>query len=438
MPISKERDIANINYYFFLIAVSLTPLQIYTIPIRGFYPSISIMAAYACFILIPFYRTSPRHKHLLPLVAMLLWMTGTLPLHQEKTLLIKIIFYNIPFVALFISGYYISAHREDWHTPFYFAIAFSAVNALLVLTFRTLPHLEQHLYHLSIAKLFINPNRVDYILKSPELTNAFIDYRKSGGFFPNANYGAVFSGISCLASYGLYKAKSNNILFIAALLFISAMLASGSKPAYIAAPCITLFMFIKEKKLYRILLITCFLASLSLSLSTTGKPFKQDKPATMNKTTAQVQKMITYHANNTIANYDTRLALWEYSLDLISKRPLFGSSPNQLEKIGGELFKNMQPHNTYLKVGVYFGIPALILAMLFHIGMLRAIWKAKYNVPTQYRCFALCTFLSFGLMVAQGLVSNAEPTGEFHSAALLAGMCGITLGLASPQVRTKP
>jgi hypothetical protein len=394
----------------------------------GVYLSLSMLSAYACYAFIPLNKLPPAHKVTIPLLAMTIWMISTLPMHQEKNHLVKIIFYNMQFVPILICGYYITSSKVEWRHPFYIAIAFSSINAVLIILFRIHQPVEHYFYHLPIAKFFINPNRVDYILKAPELANSFIDSKKAGGFFPNANYGAVFTGISCLASYGLYKATSKKILLVASLLLLTAVPATGSKPAYAAALAVALWMFIREKRSCRIFIAMCLCASVAISF-TTGNIVKHSNPAT------QYQEMLRYHVGNTAANYNTRLQLWKHSYDLLLQRPLKGNSPNQLEEFGGAQLRVMQPHNVYLKIGVYFGIPALCFAVLFHLGMLHSLFKATQALSSPYRDFAFCTFLSFGWMVAQGLVSNAEPVGEFHSAALLAGMSGVTLGLAFPKTQ---
>ena len=427
----KSEDSLLLQRYVFFIAVSIAPLQIYTVSIFGVYLSLSMLAAYVCYAFVPVFGLSSAHKVTIPLLAMFAWMVLVLPAHQEKDYLLKVMFYNMPFVSILICGYYLASSKVEWRLPFYAAIAFSSINAVLIILFRVHHPAEQYFYHLPIAKIFINPNRVDYILRATELANSYMDSRKAGGVFPNANYAAVFTGISCLASYGLYKATSSKILLIASLLLLTAVPATGSKSAYVAALVIALWMFIRERRSCCIFITTCLCVSLVISF-TTGNIVKQFNAPTVVNAAKQSQKMLTYHANNTAANYGTRLQLWKHSYSLLLQRPLLGNSPNQLEEVGGVKFRVMQSHNVYLKIGVYFGIPALIFAVLFHLGMLHSLFRATQVLSSPYKDFAFCTFLSFFWMVAQGLVSNAEPVGEFHSAALLAGMSGVTLGLAFP------
>ena len=94
----KDRSLQR--YYVFLVAVSLSPLQIYAVPMHGFYISVAAFAAYACYAFVPLGEFSPAHKVSVPLLAMLVWMTMVVPVHQEKVPLVKIIFYNMPFVSI--------------------------------------------------------------------------------------------------------------------------------------------------------------------------------------------------------------------------------------------------------------------------------------------------------------------------------------------------
>lgn len=422
---------SSLSFYFFAAAIALAPLQLYTLPVAGFYPSLAMLAGYACYLALSPNSLRNAPACLYPLMAMLGWMVMAIALRPDKMFLIKILFYNAFFPAVLLAGYRVKQLGKRWLMPFYVALVFAVINAVLILIFRVHQPFEQAFYELPITRLFINPNRIMYTLANPELVNSFIDPRKAGGVFPNANYAAVFLGVTSLLGFGLYKFAQKRWLLPVSLFLLAVMPIAGSKAAYPAAVIIAVWLTVRLVGMSRFLPLCCLCIGLffSLAVGSDSSRFSLHKTEKELSLASSAQRSVDYHSTNAQNNFHSRIRFWNYSVELISKRPLLGNSSQHLADIGDAKFRRMQSHNVYLKLGVYFGIPALLCAVLFHFGMMRTLWMKSRRLTGGAKDFCFSAFLAFGWVVAQGWISNAEPVGEFHTSALLAGMVGVVLAL---------
>ena len=87
-----------------------------------------------------------------------------------------------------------------------------------------------------------------------------------------------------------------------------------------------------------------------------------------------------------------RLALWKYGLQVMIENPLFGcGNENLLEEYKRfEMPERVsKPHNEFIQIGAFFGIPALIIYLCFLFSILFPILKNLKTIEPKYATTAL-------------------------------------------------
>jgi len=101
------------------------------------------------------------------------------------------------------------------------------------------------------------------------------------------------------------------------------------------------------------------------------------------------------------AAFEIRYTLAQDTIDMISDHPLTGSGPGTFDHIypayrspGIYILANAA-HNDYLQLASEFGLPFLILFLLFIVAILKDAGRAIYKGPPADRPFVTAAFLSF-------------------------------------------
>ncbi|NLB61959.1 MAG: O-antigen ligase family protein [Clostridiales bacterium] len=79
-----------------------------------------------------------------------------------------------------------------------------------------------------------------------------------------------------------------------------------------------------------------------------------------------------------------RFGLWRYGLKLLWERPIFGYGPEQLDshyQKSGLKEPTDRPHNEYLQVALFYGIPGLVFYMFGTLGLLVQMVKNLKDLP---------------------------------------------------------
>jgi hypothetical protein len=414
----------------FAVALALAPLQLYTVSIAGVYPSLAMAAAYGCALclLLPGARSAPRT--LQPRLVMLGWGALSVLFRSDRYFLVRILYYNAFFPALLLVAIRSGRNGAAWRAPMLVAVALAALDAGLVYLFSLQPSWEQTFYRLPAAELVINPNRLAETLQHPSFSNAFHDPKKAGGLFPNANSAAIFLGVSSLLAFGLHRVSANRWSLRASLFLLSAIPVTGSKASIVPAMVIAVWFGRRMEGIQRAIPPSLVAFGIGFFLVGSDLPSLLRGEGSTKMLETSAMRSFSYLLETAHRNFVERVSFWKESVALIAERPFAGSTGEQVRLASGEYFERHQAHNAYLRLGVHFGVPALLGAVLFHVWMLRALWSASRKLAGAPRDWALCTFLAFAWMTAQSLLSNSEPVGEFHTAPLLAGMAGVTLAIS--------
>ncbi len=412
--------------FFFFCAISIAPIQIYTFSVSSIFISLAFFFSYASFVIF-FYRKIKIHPIVYPLFLFAIWTIINFFLKGYDPYILKILYYNAFYPALLLCAFNLVNYEHIWKKALEICLFFATCNAILIFIFRIYPNLESFFYALSVSKVFINPNTVDAVLLNPLSLN-IQSFLKSGGLFPNANFAGVFSGVACLLGWSLYNLQQKAWVAIATQVLLAAMIVSGSKPAVAAAAVIALWIICTSKGFKKLFPVFFFVLGLSISLA--GDVFNASGASGDINSTQVVQQSVQEQLVYTNRNAQLRLTIWKESLDAIIAHPVWGNSQESLESSQRQDLRLMQSHNVYLRIGVHLGLPAVLLVLWFHTGMLYTFIQAMRILTPQEKKFAIGSFLAFGWVIAASLLSNAEPVGEFHSAPILATMCGVTLGFA--------
>ena len=97
-----------------------------------------------------------------------------------------------------------------------------------------------------------------------------------------------------------------------------------------------------------------------------------------------------------------RLILWEKAIECILEKPVFGYGPEGLYYIytdGG--FENNRPHNEYIQMAAFHGIPALCMYLGSLVSLFLYCMKNLKNLPKELiiiggMIFSYCVSAFFG------------------------------------------
>jgi O-antigen ligase len=210
-------------------ATALATYQIFTFPIFGSYLPISLFFALAC---VPCIVTRPEDLSLLCLSGFY-WLTLVLSFlwsPDKGTWANGVVYESLFFISFFLARSYKT--EAELRKIILIFIAFASMNAIMVIIFRLFPDLKLSYLNSEMVNIFRNPKRVAaFGLFKP---NGF-SLDKSGGIFDNANTGAAFNMLCLGACASLYGRESKTVLFALSVLFILAIILSGSKSAIILA-----------------------------------------------------------------------------------------------------------------------------------------------------------------------------------------------------------
>ncbi len=181
------------------------------------------------------------------------------------------------------------------------------------------------------------------------------------------------------ALYYSKRALINKIISLCFLtLFTVTLLINNTFGAFIGAAfgiiAAYVFYFVRRGKVkwYVFLPVVIFIILTvlnSVQIIPSATPIVSD----VAKTAEDVQKIVTSDPDAGRAG-SNRWVLWKQTFERIIQRPIFGFGP---EGLSGEykLYGNMTPHNEYLQMAGYLGIPALLLYLAALVTLAVKQWK---------------------------------------------------------------
>lgn len=234
------------------------------------------------------------------------------------------------------------------------------------------------------------------------------------GVFANPNHAGYFLTMCTLCSAGLMLCAKKwyvSILFgLVYLVMLYTLIVNDTLGCYLAvlfalAVGVWLFAFGLKKKIYYsvIPLLMFVLVSVLVSInpdSTLGTNVIKEN---LDSLTRDIKKVFSSSESNqeqeiTIAALSSqvsgqapldevgtyRFGLWRYGLKLLWERPIFGYGPEQLDshyQNSGLKEPTDRPHNEYLQVALFYGIPGFIFYMCGMLGLLVQMVKKLKDLP---------------------------------------------------------
>lgn len=445
--------------FLFWAALILSPIQVFTVELFGFYPSLSVLSAWALtpVVGIALFRLKGAGRLVAALLILLLSVQSiSLFWSPDLRLGIRTVLYEMVFVNMFI---YALLYSDRLKTSFYKATAIflsvASVQAFAVILFRFFPEVEEAFWGSWFAQVVINPNTLrewDGLAQ-----NNVWDPLKSGGFFNNANIGAVFSGVCFWFARFVLEKKRSVIAIGTGLLFLVAVYCSGSKAAAMIL-CVLLFVsccFRGERRLNLafaglglLLTLALYVVPTIAIMTEAQSEISKEAWAELSKTeraeirkTKKARRIKRAKAKAVKKQWQggERKELWALTSHQIAQRPVlgmgFGGWEVEFEKSKDHFnFQEgvMPPHNTYLYVWLQSGFLAVALIAGFVFRFFFVWLRLK-----PFRGGQSASFLGLGLgcCFLQAGIANYYFFGEDHMMPLMA-ICAALLCGASERARS--
>ncbi len=235
---------------------------------------------------------------------------------------------------------------------------------------------------LSIISI-INNNITYMLLQNQEAYDGIFEQFNHYGYY-------LMFGI-LLSLFMLLNTKTNKkyVYLITYALFFYTLLINDTFGCILSILITLLLTFVaillfhkKQKKQLIIIFITTLLISFSTVISNDNILIKNFK--SLNKDLEIVEKAIRKKNTNEINSIGTtRGLLWKYGIKYITKKPITGYGIETLDilYIGNQIHQD-RPHNILIQMGVFTGIPGILLYSIFILSILhRSIKKInKFNI----------------------------------------------------------
>ena len=218
------------------------------------------------------------------------------------------------------------------------------------------------------------------------------EYRPFLSIFHNENHAAYYYMMTYVASILVFyfsEKKSSYIYLATSIIILHNLILNNSMGCLLSVICILILLIIYTivKKKYitnLIVILTMFLLVSTINYETILGHFSFIK--------TDIERMETNNTSEVNQIGSNRLGLWKYGIQFALEKPLFGygneNIKEQYEKY--ELPEYVgRPHNEFIQIGAFFGIPALIIYLLFLFSNLFPVLKNIKTIEYQYVITAL-------------------------------------------------
>lgn len=410
-------------FLLWCIALSFT-FQFHAFPVAGIYPSLTLLAGLALWGAVFRVMKIQPAWWLWALIFMIAWRLVAAAWSPSPALAIRNTIYAAPFIFITVAmAEYAAAHRERAVSLVKWAFVFAAAQSVLVIVFRILPSLELTFLSSPLARIFISPNALGALF-GLSANNVFAA-DKSGGFFLNANVAGAFVGACAVASWYVSKVASGSLLRVVSIVHWVAVFFTGSKAGAITAVVLPLLLLaISYLRVRRLDPVRVVLGCVILSCAAIAAPIAFGAFQQTGFTHASVETLLS------------RQVIWDFAFQQFSVHPLLGLGHGGWEeKFAFYAYTRgmpeFPPHNAFLILWAEAGSLAVVLGMLFVLGLLRWTWIARRTLPAPDAPLASALLGAFSWVFLQSLGENYGLIGEAHLTPMLALLLGLVMGRAS-------
>lgn len=390
--------------------------QVYVVQVAGFHLSLVLLLALAC---VPVTVLRLVRLHLpgtLALAAYALAQSAAILWSADPVLGVRSILFQIPFVVVLAltASALAGAKPEDprlWLRP-YSVVAVGL--AVMVISFRMLPQLEEDFLRSPVARVFVNPNTLGELFTVSQ--NNVLDPSKAGGVFTNANVAAALLGISCIALAAHAETTGRRRHLVAAALVWTGVIATGSGMGVIlavVAPVVHLALRPARPATGRVIAI-CALAGGLVA--------------------AQILGYVNLAPGKELSA-NSRLLIWQFAAGEFLDHPILGHGFGGWQVVFAEfaarttsLRTTFPPHNTVIYLWSQTGIFGLLAGACVVATLLGAVTRARAITGVGSRVDSSAAVVAFGWILVHGQVENFGLLGDEHAQPLLAVL--IVLGMA--------
>lgn len=255
--------------------------------------------------------------------------------------------------------------------------------------------------------------------------------KQVNGTFGNSNFFGSFITIVLPISSYLFLTKGSKKAFILSLVMFFNLISCTARSAWVAFIIGSIFFLIflikqKNKTYFKrtMVLLVCFIiigtylfggfntiktkienvkkqkiVQTEAAEATNTKPAQKVVPTESQRKIAQIEREVKEATNSksVIKMGSGRIPIWKMTLKLITKKPIFGCGPDNLndglhkycEEEVVDYFENHKvevdkAHNEYLQIGATLGIPALIVYLSFLSLILFPKMKIMFEDKTMF------------------------------------------------------
>ncbi|GIP44127.1 hypothetical protein J45TS6_25860 [Paenibacillus sp. J45TS6] len=335
------------------------------------------------------------HNSMKIYIFMLLIMTLAIIYSPNQLLGLKLIFFSFVGLISLCLGFYYKRKELSVTRVLNSIMILGLPIAILNIFFLVFSEWELEFLKSRLAQLFIDPSTLR-MLNNGEMLNNILDPYKAGTFFINANVASVYFGLLFCISFSQMIDKWKFRYILSTILFIGAILATQSRTGLLALTSVVLLFLILKfsyRTLMKIVLLTITIAVFVFSV-----------------TPQSIIYNLTKRLNVDVVGNDPRVLIWNFTFDKIKEHPFLGLGfggwetefPEYAFKVGTD--PSFPPHNIFVIIWTWAGIPCLILFVLFFINLISNLYTIYISKDKEviYLCGLGCILF----VIVEGMFDN--------------------------------
>ena len=266
-------------------------------------------------------------------------------------------------------------------------------------------------------------------------------FRAHGPFLQSNPYSTMLAALSAFSLAFVLMDKRRPVSHLARATFILAMIAmlmTFGLTGYVALLVTTSYaMLIRFKDTLYILLNVWFI-SFMLGVLLAGGFWLANNPRSLMEQIPEpvVQRLMRLSSIEKSRGFNNRFMLWTVVTERIADRPLLGTGREVTAREAGwaDMDSPLRPHNSYLTVAMYNGIPAAMVFFIIVFYGIRRTWQIyTQGLDQATRTLGLACHLSFVGLAIMGLTDDwviQQSAGGFF------WICtGLSVRIATRQVK---
>ncbi len=329
------------------------------------------------------------YNNIIPLIILFIWMVLNLFIHHVRSY--EYIYTYLMFLFIIIFSEILITDENKLKYYIYFILFCLVISSIFV-----------------ILEYFIGVQHFLFLHEIFKKQIVTLGNRPAGlSYNPIVFSYEVLAGISLLLSLILIKTKSKIsliVLIITFLILLTALFANATRSAILSfAFCLTIYLLLIKIRIFKkIILLILLFSVLYISIISNIFTFKQRFLKTeFTYERGSLFTMAIYTATQNpfgLGSIDNYYDNVDENMYLISNLP------------GSQFVTKVAPHNHFLNIIIYFGLPAFILIIWFFINLIKnGIKLIKLKNNPLYYMVGICTIIYTTCYIVNASFHNAGP-----------------------------